>query len=133
MCNQPIKGRYLCYAILQMIKELTPKTTANVQTGSLGLVDYSFSSCEKKIYKIIKKNPSSIADIIEILELTAFLSIKLLRQKLQYQPDKKFVLFFCFSQMFKFLCFFLNFYVFFLIFEYKLNMTIQKNQMNLKI
>ena len=37
--------------ILQMIKELTPKTTANVQTGSLGLVDFSFSSCQKKFIK----------------------------------------------------------------------------------
>ena len=71
MCNQPIEGKYPCYALLQLIKdpkEPKVKKSFETQTGQSGLIGYSFDSCEKKIFKMLKKNSTNILDLKETIE-----------------------------------------------------------------
>jgi hypothetical protein len=68
MCNQPIDGKYPCYAILQLIKEPKVKKSIETQTCQSGLVGSSFDSCQKRIFKLLKKDSSNIPDIIEKIE-----------------------------------------------------------------
>jgi len=68
MCNQPIDGKYPCYAILQLIKEPKVKKSIETQTCQSGLVGSSFDSCQKRIFKLLKKDSSNIPAIIEKIE-----------------------------------------------------------------
>jgi len=153
MCNQRITSKYPCYALLQLIKQPTFKKSFETQTSLLGLIGYSFESCERKIYKLIKKHSSNLPEIKEkieeefgeidlqhkfifiqalvsavcrsclnsnigfdeskfkslcsllsmyidgnqLFELVAFIAIKLLQHKLEYQTGKKFFECICFT------------------------------------
>ena len=68
MCNQQIKDKTPCHALLQMMKEPKAKKSSETQTSLLGLIGCSFDSCEKRIFKLLKANSSDITDIIEKIE-----------------------------------------------------------------